>query len=116
MLASPTRSGSSLRANGPRRTPTRHRRLPKRPGNQEEQSCKKGDDQARRQVRPGCLCRSAQGLQSVPAGTVEVKVHASSKAIKALKAGHTLHVSGTFTFQSALGGPPVRTPSPRSCT
>ncbi len=47
------------------------------------------------------------GSQSVPAGTVEVKVHASSKAIKALKAGHTLHVSGTFTFQSAFGGSPV---------
>ncbi len=49
----------------------------------------------------------ASGSQSVPAETVEVKVHADSKALKALKAGHTLHVSGTFTFQSALGGPPV---------
>jgi uncharacterized protein YodC (DUF2158 family) len=47
------------------------------------------------------------GSKSVPAGTVEIKVHASSKAIKALKAGHTLHVSGQFTFQSALGGPAV---------
>lgn len=35
------------------------------------------------------------------------KVHASSKAIKALNAGRTLHVSGPFTFQSALGGAPV---------
>jgi hypothetical protein len=49
----------------------------------------------------------ANGSQSVSAGTVEVKVHADSKALKALKSGHTLHVSGTFTFQSALGGPPV---------
>jgi hypothetical protein len=49
----------------------------------------------------------ASGSQSVPAGTVEVKVHADSKALKALKEGHTLHVSGSFTFQSALGGPPV---------
>jgi Carboxypeptidase regulatory-like domain len=49
----------------------------------------------------------AAGSQSVAAGSVEVKVHASSKAIKALKAGHTLHVSGTFVFQSAFGGPAV---------
>jgi hypothetical protein len=47
------------------------------------------------------------GSQNVPAGTVEIKVHASSKAIKALNAGRTLHVSGAFTFQSALGGAPV---------
>ncbi len=53
------------------------------------------------------LVSFASGSQSVPAGTVEVKVHADSKALKALKSGHTLHVSGTFTFQSALGGPPV---------
>lgn len=49
----------------------------------------------------------AAGSQSVAAGSVEVKVHAGSKAIKALKAGHTLHVSGTFIFQSAFGGPAV---------
>jgi hypothetical protein len=47
------------------------------------------------------------GSASVPAGTVEVKVRASSRAIKGLNAGHTLHVSGPFTFQSALGGSPV---------
>jgi hypothetical protein len=49
----------------------------------------------------------AAGSQSVAAGNVEVKIHASSKAIKALKAGHTLHVSGTFVFQSVFGGPAV---------
>ncbi len=49
----------------------------------------------------------SSGSQSVPAGIVEVKVHPSSRARKALSAGHTLHVSGTFTFQSALGGTPV---------
>ena len=49
----------------------------------------------------------AAGSQSVAAGSVEVKVHAGSKAIKALKAGHTLHVSGTFIFQSAFGGPAI---------
>jgi hypothetical protein len=53
------------------------------------------------------LVSFASGSQSVAAGTVEVQVHAGSKALKALKSGHTLHVSGTFTFQSALGGPPV---------
>jgi len=47
------------------------------------------------------------GSKSVPAGTVELEVHAGAKALKALKAGHTLHVSGPFTFQSALGGAPV---------
>ncbi len=49
----------------------------------------------------------SSGSKSVPTGTVEVKVHASAKALMALKAGHTLHVSGPFTFQSALGGAPV---------
>jgi hypothetical protein len=34
-------------------------------------------------------------------------VHASAKALKALKDGRKLHVSGPFTFQSALGGAPV---------
>jgi hypothetical protein len=51
--------------------------------------------------------RFASGSRSVPAGTVEIKVHASAKALKALKARQRLHVSGTFTFQSALGGAPV---------
>ncbi len=47
------------------------------------------------------------GTQNVAApGTVTVEVPASKKALKALKDHHTLHVSGTFTFQSALGGSP----------
>ncbi len=49
----------------------------------------------------------ASGSQSVAEGTVEVKVHASSKAIKALKAGKTLHVSGKFTFRPVAGGAAV---------
>lgn len=49
----------------------------------------------------------SNGSKSVSSGTVEIKVHASSQAIKGLKAGHTLHVSGPFTFVSALGGSPV---------
>jgi len=48
------------------------------------------------------------GSQSVAgAGTVEIKVRPSAKALKALKAGRTLHVSGAFQLQSALGGSPV---------
>lgn len=49
----------------------------------------------------------SRGSRTVPAGTVDVEVHASGKALKALKTGHALHVSGTFTFQSSLGGFPV---------
>lgn len=49
----------------------------------------------------------SRGSRTVPAGTADVKVHASGKALKALKAGHTLRVSGTFTFQSSLEGYPV---------
>ena len=44
------------------------------------------------------------GSKTVSAGAVEITVHASAKALKALEGGHTLHVSGTFKFQSALGG------------
>ncbi|MGH2855782.1 MAG: hypothetical protein ACRDLF_16535, partial [Solirubrobacteraceae bacterium] len=49
----------------------------------------------------------ASGSKSVTAGTVEIKVHVGVKALGALKAGHTLHVSGPFTFRSALGGAPI---------
>ena len=49
----------------------------------------------------------ASGSETVPAGTIEVKVHADAKALRALKTGHTLHVSGPFEFQSSLGGAPV---------
>ncbi|MFI5010207.1 MAG: carboxypeptidase regulatory-like domain-containing protein [Solirubrobacterales bacterium] len=49
----------------------------------------------------------AAGSKSVTAGAVEIEVHPDAKAVKALRAGHTLHVSGQFTFQSALGGLPV---------
>ncbi len=50
----------------------------------------------------------AAGSENVLAGTVKVSVHASGKALAALKRGHTLHVSGTFTFQSSLGGKPSK--------
>jgi hypothetical protein len=68
--------------------------------------CKKGYLKHRgRCVRK--LVPFSSGSQSVAAGVVTVKAHASAKAIKALKAGRTLHVSGKFTFQSALGGSPA---------
>jgi hypothetical protein len=48
-----------------------------------------------------------KGSTKVAAGAVTLKVHASSKALKALKSGHKLHVGGAFTFQPALGGMPA---------
>jgi hypothetical protein len=48
-----------------------------------------------------------KGSKGVLAGTVEIDVHASAKALRALRAGRTLHVSGPFKFQSAAGGAPV---------
>lgn len=69
-------------------------------------SCKSGHHHGHKCRRSSVWFGS--GLQSVAgAGTVEVKVHASAKALKALKAGFVLHVSGKFTFQSAFGGAPV---------
>lgn len=49
----------------------------------------------------------ASGSENVSAGTFKVRVHPSGEALEALKQGHTLHVSGTFTFQSSLGGQPA---------
>jgi hypothetical protein len=69
--------------------------------------CKKGEIKHHGKCKR-VLVPFASGSESVPAGAVEVKVHADAKAIKALKSGHTLHVSGTFTFQPSLGGPPSR--------
>jgi hypothetical protein len=60
----------------------------------------------RRCVR--ALVPFASGSQTVAgAGIFEVRVHPDAKAIKALRTGHTLHVSGSFSFQSSLGGSPV---------
>jgi hypothetical protein len=62
--------------------------------------------QRRRCVR--ALVPFASGSQAVPGtGIVEVRVRPDAKAIKALHSGHTLHVSGSFTFQSSLGGSSV---------
>ncbi len=78
----------------------------KRKGKAKAKKCKKGTIKHKGKC-VSVLVPFSSGSQSVPAGTVEVKVHADSKALKALQAGRTLHVSGTVTFQSALGGPPV---------
>jgi len=40
-----------------------------------------------------------------PGGVVKLRL--SAKALRALKAGHLLHVSGPVSFQSALGGAPT---------
>ncbi len=39
----------------------------------------------------------------MPAGTVKVAVHPTSKALKALRSGHTLHISGAFLYTPAAG-------------
>jgi len=78
----------------------------KRKGKAKAKKCKKDDIKYKRKC-VHVLVAFGSGSQTVPTGTVEIKVHASSKAIKALKAGRILHVSGTFTFQSELGGLPV---------
>lgn len=68
--------------------------------------CKKGEIKHHGKCKR-LLVPFASGSENVPAGTVEVKVHADAKAIKALKSRHTLHVSGIFTFQPTFGGPPT---------
>ncbi len=68
--------------------------------------CKQGDVKHKgRCVRT--LVPFASGSKSVKAGSVEIEVQPNAKVLKALNAGRTLHVSGQFTFQSALGGPSV---------
>jgi hypothetical protein len=68
--------------------------------------CKAGFTRHRRRC-VAVLVAYASGSKTVPAGTVEIKLHADARALRALKSGHTLHVSGQFNFQSALGGSPV---------
>ncbi|MGA9877077.1 MAG: carboxypeptidase regulatory-like domain-containing protein [Solirubrobacteraceae bacterium] len=75
-------------------------------GKAKAKKCRKGDIKHKNKCVT-VLVPFGGGSQNVAAGTVEVKVHADAKAVKALKAGHALHVSGTFTFQSAFGGPSV---------
>lgn len=69
--------------------------------------CKKGEIKRHGKCKR-VLVPFASGAKSVPAGIVEVKVHADAKATKALKSGHALHISGSFDFQPSAGGPPTR--------
>ncbi len=82
-----------------------------------EAAKKKGKGRKAKKCKPGFIKHKGKckrklvpfggGSQSVPAGAVLVKVHASAAALKGLKQGHTLHISGTFTFRSSLGGAPT---------
>ncbi len=45
----------------------------------------------------------ASNSKTIPAGTVEVEVHAGAKALNALKAGHTLRVSGIIQLPVRAG-------------
>ena len=46
----------------------------------------------------------ASGSRSVGVGTFKVTLQPSKKALKALKSGHTLHLSGSFLYTPAAGG------------
>jgi molybdopterin-binding protein len=98
--------GLSLQANGVAADTASTLTLAQAAKKHKSKGCKKGTIKHRGKCVK-LLVPFGAGAQSVAAGSVEVKVHASSKAIKALKAGHTLHVSGTFIFQSVFGGPAV---------
>ena len=98
--------GLSLQANGVAAEAASTREIAEAAGKHKSKGCKKGTIKHHGKC-VHVLVSFAAGSQSVAAGSVEVKVHASSKAIRALKEGHTLHVSGTFIFQSAFGGPAV---------
>ncbi len=68
--------------------------------------CGKGEIKHKGKCVP-MLVPFASGSQSVATGAVEIEVDPDAKARKALEAGRTLHVSGSFTFQSTLGGSPI---------
>jgi hypothetical protein len=71
-----------------------------------KKKCKKGFTKHRGKC-VHVLVPFGSGAKNVAAGLVKIKVRPSAKALKALKRGRTLHVSGRFRFQSALGGSPV---------
>jgi len=50
----------------------------------------------------------ASGKAAASAGMLTVTLHPGAKALKALRAGHVLHVSGAFTFQPSAGGARIR--------
>jgi hypothetical protein len=98
--------GLSLQANGIAANTASTQAIAEAARKHKSKGCKKGTIKHHGKCVK-LLVPFAAGSQSVAAGNVEVEVHASSKAIRALKEGRTLHVSGTFIFQSAFGGPAV---------
>ncbi|HSZ04158.1 MAG TPA: carboxypeptidase regulatory-like domain-containing protein, partial [Solirubrobacteraceae bacterium] len=48
----------------------------------------------------------AAGTEKVAAGTRVIRVRSDARALRALRAGQTLHVTARVRFQSALGGAP----------
>jgi hypothetical protein len=98
--------GLSLQANGVAADVASTQAIAEAARKHKSKACKKGTIKHHGKCVK-VLVPFAAGSQSVATGSVEVKIHAGSKAIKALKAGHTLHVSGTFIFQSAFGGPAI---------
>jgi hypothetical protein len=65
---------------------------------------------SRRTVRHGHCVRGSipfsAGKKKVTAGTTVIPVRADARALRALRAGQTLHVTARLRFQSALGGTP----------
>ncbi len=49
----------------------------------------------------------ASGKRTVPGGTVKIVLHPTTKALRALRSGRTLHISGKFAFRAASGVPGV---------
>ncbi|HEY5287546.1 MAG TPA: carboxypeptidase-like regulatory domain-containing protein [Solirubrobacteraceae bacterium] len=98
--------GLSLQANGVAADAASTQTIAEAARKHKSKGCKKGTIKHHGKCAH-LLVPFAAGSQSVAAGSVEVKIHAGSKAIRALKAGRTLHVSGTFVFQSVFGGPAI---------
>ena len=66
-----------------------------------------GGARASRRARRHATMPFSSASRHVPAGVVEVELHAGAVALRTLRAGRALHVSGPFAFQSVLGGAPV---------
>jgi hypothetical protein len=49
----------------------------------------------------------SRGSAKTTATTARVTVRLSAKALRGLRSGHTLHVSGRFSFRPLAGGAPV---------
>jgi hypothetical protein len=69
-------------------------------------ACRRGYIKHGHRCLPQLVALSSGSLQ-VHAGTIEVQVRPDALASRALHAHRLLHVRGSFTFQSNLGGPAV---------